>query len=216
MYDVQKSKPWGEIDQIFWGACHRCTSENGWEPCRYMILDAAPQRGCREDSKSFGTLHGHFRAWLFLISCLSSCRAGCFNWSRLSVYCNSIQLGSLTGTSTQLLCRAISFAEEVDFVECILEGGGVSPFPIISCRNIYILPGIPSLLQKKWKVWLFSTYTATLLWRAYLSYQKWESAWSLLHFEVSARSIFKHIMTHLPMKLSAFLRWSWSEWDRLD
>ncbi len=28
-----------------------------------------------------------------------------------------------------------------------MEGGAVSPFPLLLCRNIYVLPGIPALLQ---------------------------------------------------------------------
>lgn len=27
-----------------------------------------------------------------------------------------------------------------------------SPFPLLRCRNVFVLPGIPSLLQKKWQV----------------------------------------------------------------
>lgn len=40
---------------------------------------------------------------------------------------------------------------EVHLIEYHLEGGAVSPFPLLRCRNIYVLPGIPALLQKKWR-----------------------------------------------------------------
>lgn len=28
-----------------------------------------------------------------------------------------------------------------------MEGGALSPFPLLRCRNVYVLPGIPALLQ---------------------------------------------------------------------
>ena len=27
----------------------------------------------------------------------------------------------------------------------------LSPFPLVRCRNIYVLPGVPTLLQAKWR-----------------------------------------------------------------
>lgn len=29
--------------------------------------------------------------------------------------------------------------------------GTTSPFPLIRCRNVYMLPGVPNLLREKWK-----------------------------------------------------------------
>ncbi|PSC67404.1 FAD synthase [Micractinium conductrix] len=40
---------------------------------------------------------------------------------------------------------------EVQLIEYRLEGGALSPFPLLRCRNIFVLPGIPALLQKKWR-----------------------------------------------------------------
>lgn len=37
-------------------------------------------------------------------------------------------------------------------IEHRLDSGELSPFPLLRCRNVYVLPGIPTLLQKKWKV----------------------------------------------------------------
>lgn len=36
---------------------------------------------------------------------------------------------------------------EVHLIEYRLEGGALSPFPLLRCRNVYVLPGIPALLQ---------------------------------------------------------------------
>ena len=38
--------------------------------------------------------------------------------------------------------------------------GSSSPFPLLLCRNVYVLPGVPHLLQRKWQVasllvWLY-------------------------------------------------------------
>ncbi|KAI8473634.1 MAG: MoaB/Mog domain-containing protein, partial [Monoraphidium minutum] len=30
------------------------------------------------------------------------------------------------------------------------EGGALSPWPVVKCRNVFMLPGVPHLLQKKW------------------------------------------------------------------
>lgn len=40
---------------------------------------------------------------------------------------------------------------EVHLLDYLQDGGAVSPFPLLRCRNIYVLPGIPALLQKKWQ-----------------------------------------------------------------
>lgn len=33
-----------------------------------------------------------------------------------------------------------------------LDNGKQSPFPLMQCRNVYVLPGVPDLLRQKWKV----------------------------------------------------------------
>ncbi|KAK9813658.1 hypothetical protein WJX73_002147 [Symbiochloris irregularis] len=43
-------------------------------------------------------------------------------------------------------------AGEVEAIDYTLSDGQPSPFPLIRCRNIYVLPGIPELLRSKWKV----------------------------------------------------------------
>ncbi len=46
----------------------------------------------------------------------------------------------------------INAAGEVSTIECATEdGGGSSPFPVVCCRNVFILPGVPHLLQHKWQ-----------------------------------------------------------------
>lgn len=43
-------------------------------------------------------------------------------------------------------------AGEVDAIDYNQDDGRPSLFPLIRCRNIYVLPGIPALLRAKWKV----------------------------------------------------------------
>lgn len=38
-----------------------------------------------------------------------------------------------------------------EMVDHSFDGGGVSPFSLPRCRNLYILPGVPTLLQQKWR-----------------------------------------------------------------
>ena len=33
-----------------------------------------------------------------------------------------------------------------------MDDGSLSPFPVLQCRNVYVLPGVPHLLRKKWAV----------------------------------------------------------------
>jgi hypothetical protein len=33
-----------------------------------------------------------------------------------------------------------------------MDDGAQSPFPVLQCRNVYVLPGVPYLLRKKWVV----------------------------------------------------------------
>ena len=42
--------------------------------------------------------------------------------------------------------------EEVQLLEVKKEDGSLSPFPVVACRNIFILPGVPHLLHRKWQV----------------------------------------------------------------
>ncbi|KFM27689.1 FAD synthase [Auxenochlorella protothecoides] len=39
---------------------------------------------------------------------------------------------------------------ETSLIEFRTGSGALSPFPLVRCRNVYALPGIPSLLQEKW------------------------------------------------------------------
>lgn len=40
---------------------------------------------------------------------------------------------------------------EVALIDYAGEDGGVAPFPLVRCRNVYVLPGVPTLLRKKWR-----------------------------------------------------------------
>lgn len=40
---------------------------------------------------------------------------------------------------------------EVSLIDYFQADGTISPFPLVRVRNVYILPGIPSLLQQKWR-----------------------------------------------------------------
>jgi molybdenum cofactor synthesis domain-containing protein len=39
---------------------------------------------------------------------------------------------------------------ETVLIEHTLQDGRPSPYPLVRCRNIYILPGVPSVVEKKW------------------------------------------------------------------
>lgn len=51
-------------------------------------------------------------------------------------------------TMSPILC--LCAGSEVHLIEYRLEGGALSPFPLLRCRNVYVLPGIPALLQVGW------------------------------------------------------------------
>lgn len=51
-----------------------------------------------------------------------------------------------------MLSAQFASADEITTIDFELEDGSVSPFPVLRCRNIYVLPGVPQLLQQKWKV----------------------------------------------------------------
>ncbi|KAG7670255.1 hypothetical protein KSW81_008388 [Nannochloris sp. 'desiccata'] len=40
---------------------------------------------------------------------------------------------------------------EIALIDYNQADGTVSPFPLLKCRNVYVLPGVPSLVQQKWK-----------------------------------------------------------------
>ena len=43
-------------------------------------------------------------------------------------------------------------ADDVELLDYKLDNGEWSHFPLLRCRNIYILPGVPHLLRQKWGV----------------------------------------------------------------
>lgn len=54
-------------------------------------------------------------------------------------------------TESHLKMAEAPKGSEVALIEHRLDSGELSPFPLLRCRNVYVLPGIPTLLQKKWK-----------------------------------------------------------------
>ena len=38
-----------------------------------------------------------------------------------------------------------------DLIELVDDQEQRSPFPLVRCRNLYVLPGVPALLQQKWR-----------------------------------------------------------------
>lgn len=46
----------------------------------------------------------------------------------------------------------LATAGEVTAIDCVMDDGSQSPFPVLQCRNVYVLPGVPHLLRKKWLV----------------------------------------------------------------
>ena len=42
-------------------------------------------------------------------------------------------------------------AGESELIELEDDSTKLSPFPLVQCRNIYVLPGVPTLLQTKWR-----------------------------------------------------------------
>ena len=40
---------------------------------------------------------------------------------------------------------------EITLIDYNQADGTVSPFPLLKCRNVYVLPGVPSLVQQKWR-----------------------------------------------------------------
>ena len=64
---------------------------------------------------------------------------GCVQCSRLSCWAHALLILRSPKTTTA--------GSEVQLIEYRLEGGALSPFPLLRCRNIFVLPGIPALLQ---------------------------------------------------------------------
>lgn len=50
-------------------------------------------------------------------------------------------------TRHTLRCGSLAAGSEVHLIEHRMEDGTPSPFPLLRCRNVLVLPGIPSLLQ---------------------------------------------------------------------
>ena len=83
-------------------------------------------------------------------------------------------LGALAGPPTlqSSACLGVSISErhavlgagEVTVIDYALEDGRPSPFPVIRCRNVYVLPGVPHLLQQKWKVGPSPAPACSLAW----------------------------------------------------
>jgi len=51
-------------------------------------------------------------------------------------------------THARLCCGP---AGESELIELEDDSTKLSPFPLVQCRNIYVLPGVPTLLQTKWR-----------------------------------------------------------------
>lgn len=58
-------------------------------------------------------------------------------------------------TESHLKMSEAPTGSEVAIIEYRINNGELSPFPLVRCRNVYVLPGIPHLLQKKWLVRFF-------------------------------------------------------------
>jgi molybdenum cofactor synthesis domain-containing protein len=54
-------------------------------------------------------------------------------------------------TDSHLKMADTPMGPEILLIDYNQADGTVSPFPLLKCRNVYILPGIPSLVQQKWR-----------------------------------------------------------------
>ena len=50
------------------------------------------------------------------------------------------------------MTQCLLHAGELKAIDCLMDDGSLSPFPVLQCRNVYVLPGVPHLLRKKWSV----------------------------------------------------------------
>ena len=54
--------------------------------------------------------------------------------------------------SLQFFQACLLYAGELKAIDYYMDDGSLSPFPVLQCRNVYVLPGVPHLLRKKWAV----------------------------------------------------------------
>ena len=50
------------------------------------------------------------------------------------------------------LIHALLPAGACTIIDYTRDDGSASPFPLIRCDNVFVLPGVPDLLRSKWKV----------------------------------------------------------------
>ena len=53
-------------------------------------------------------------------------------------------------TKHHLKMAEVPDGPETALIEYTLKDGRPSPYPLLRCRNIYILPGVPSVVEQKW------------------------------------------------------------------
>ena len=53
-------------------------------------------------------------------------------------------------TETHLRMAQVPDGPETVLIDHVLQDGRPSPYPLVRCRNIYVLPGVPSVVQQKW------------------------------------------------------------------
>jgi len=54
-------------------------------------------------------------------------------------------------TEAHLKMAEVPTGSEVALLDYKHADGQTSPFPLVRCRNVYVLPGVPSLVQQKWR-----------------------------------------------------------------
>jgi len=54
-------------------------------------------------------------------------------------------------TDAHLKMADAPMGPEIALIDYNQADGTVSPFPLLKCRNVYVLPGVPSLVQQKWR-----------------------------------------------------------------
>eukprot|EP00889_Picochlorum_renovo_P002664 jgi/Picre1/29694/NNA_005077.t1 len=53
-------------------------------------------------------------------------------------------------TKFHLKMAEVPDGPETILIDYMLRDGRPSPYPLVRCRNIYILPGVPSIVEQKW------------------------------------------------------------------